>query len=220
MKLQTFSAGVRTFAVNDDSSLICIVDDSSTVLFYSLNTSIGVEKTFVGNNLENQAKGITSTALVRECFTAGFKVSWLPHKEILAAAVPSTQGSIIIFNRKGGKNEQSKDDTPDWEEIYIVNSETSQLTHGTADINLAVFSPNGQYLATADNAGIVLIWEVSSTDLRNKTLTSGSFLPIKIFDTLPTGPLFDLVWGQKDGDNYLMLASASSSGYTCLDYFH
>jgi WD40 repeat protein len=218
MTLQTFHAGVRTFAINDESSLICIVDDSSSVLFYSLNISIGIGKSFIGNNLESKLKSITSTSLVRECFTAGFKVSWLPHKEMLAAAVPSTKGSIIIFNRKGGKSEQKKDDhTPEWEEIYIVNSETSQLTHGSEDISLAVFSPNGQYLATADNVGIVVIWEISSSDLFSMTLTSGSFVPINMLKTVPKGPLFDLVWGQKDGDNYLMLASASSSGYNCFD---
>jgi WD40 repeat protein len=237
MKLQTFDTGVTTFAVNDDSSLVCIVDDSSTVLLYSLTTNsnaifvgnklLSDKKTFVGNKLENVAKEITSKASVRAGLEfnsfniTGFKVSWLPHKELLAVAVPSTKGRIILFNRKGGKNKLSKyEDTPIWEEIHIVTSETSQLTHGTEDINLAVFSPNGRYLATADNAGIVLIWEISSQDLLNMILMSGSFVPINMLNTLPIGPLFDLVWGQKDGDNYLMLASASSSGYNCLDKFH
>ena len=213
MKLKTQNAGVRTFAVTADSAFACIADDSSAILIYSLKSSeSALGKTFTSSNLESRVVGITSTPLVRNFFEVGFKLSWLPHKNILAVAVPSPNGITTVFCRKGGIEEQSKESFPIWEEIFITTSTSSKLTHGEEHINIAVFSPNGRYLATADCKGVILIWDVLNLGSQEISLTSESFSPISIFSSSPVGPLYDVAWGQRDGDNYIMLTSPTASG--------
>jgi hypothetical protein len=188
MKLKTQNAGARTFAVTQDSTFICIADDSSAILIYSLKSSeSALGRIFTSSNLESRVVGITSTTQVRNFFEVGFKLSWLPHESILAVAVPSPSGVTTVFCRKGGKEEQFKGTFSIWEEIFITTSSSSRLTHGGEDINIAVFSPN------------------------ETSLTSDSFSPINIFSTSPAGPLYDIVWGQREGDNYLMLVSPIAS---------
>ena len=209
-KIKTIDRGVRTFAVTDDSGYICIADDSASVLIYALNSLDGaIGKRFLGSDMEIAAKDITSVSLVRDCFKIGFKISWLPHKSIVAVAVPSAEGVTTIFCRNGGGGVQ--DGTPIWEEIYLATSTSATSTHGTADINIASFSPNGRYLATADTSGIVLIWEVI-TSIGDNSISSEAFTVISMINTAPKGPLFDLVWGPLEGDNYLLLASPRASG--------
>ena len=210
-KIKTMDRGVRTFAVTDDSRFICIVDDSASVLIYSLSSSdTAMGKSFLGSDLETLVKDITSVSLVRDCFKIGFKVSWLPHNSITAVAVPSTTGMTTIFSRKCGRG-ASVDSIPVWEEIFLTTSSAAALTHGTVNINIATFSPNGRYLATADSVGIVLIWEVLLQS-GDTFLTSEAFTVISMINSSPKGPLFDLVWGLKEADNYLMLVSPSASG--------
>lgn len=212
MKLKTQNAGARTFAVTADSTFICIADDSSAILIYSLKSSeSALGRIFTSSNLESRVVGITSTTQVRNFFEVGFKLSWLPHESILAVAVPSPSGVTTVFCRTGGKEEQFKGTFPIWEEIFITTSSSSRLTHGGEDINIAVFSPNGRYLATADCKGVVLIWDVLNLGSQETSLTSDSFSPINIFSTSPAGPLYDIVWGQREGDNYLMLVSPIAS---------
>ena len=209
-KIKTMDRGVRTFAVTDDSGYICIADDSASVLIYALNSLDGaMGKRFLGSDLEAQVKDITSVSLVRDCFKLGFKISWLPHRSITAVAIPSAEGVTTIFCRSGGRGVQDR--APVWEEIYLTTSTSATLTHGTADINIASFSPNGRYLATADTFGIILIWEVI-TNVGDNSISSEAFTVISMINTAPTGPLFDLVWGPIEGDNYLMLASLVGSG--------
>ena len=212
LKLKTQSAGVRTFAISDDSKLVCVADDSSAVLIYSLTTSQSPSgKTFSSCNLESKVKGITSTSVVRDFFSLGFKLSWLPHKSILAVAVPSSNGVTTIFYRKGGKSLHGSEGTAVWEEIFLTTSSASNLTHGNKDMNIASFSPNGRFLATADQSGDILLWEISDLDSTKDSIKSDSFTPFKKFSSYPTGSLFDIVWGQKDGDNYIMLLSGTGS---------
>ena len=212
MKLKTQNAGARTFAVTADSTFICIADDSSAILIYSLKSSeSALGRIFTSSNLESRVVGITSTTQVRNFLEVGFKLSWLPHERILAVAVPSSSGVTTVFCRKGGKEEQFKGTFPIWEEIFITTSSSSRLTHGGEDINISVFSPNGRYLATADCKGVVLIWDVLNLGSQETSLTSDSFSPINIFSTSPAGALYDIVWGQREGDNYLMLVSPIAS---------
>ena len=197
--------------MTDDSNFVCIADDSSSVLIYSLKINdSALGKSFVGSDLETQAAKITSTSLVRDSFGIGFKLSWMPHKNVLAVAVPSLTGMTTMFYRKGGKM-KSPDGKAIWEEIFLVNAAGAELTHGFEDVNIAVFSPNGHYLATADRKGVVLVWEVIVRK-KDTTLKSSDFTPISMFNASPSGPLHDIVWGPKDGDNYIVLASPSASG--------
>ena len=212
LKLKTQNAGVRTFAISDDSTLVCIADDCSAILIYSLKSSLSaIGKTFISCDLESRIKDISAVAQVRSFFTVGFKLSWLPHKNILAVAVPSSNGVTTIIYRKGGKKEFGSEQNPVWEEVYLTTSSSSKLTHGSNDVNLAVFSPNGRYLATSDCSGMTIIWDVVDLNAEGSTVSSDSFSPISAFESTPSGPLYDLVWGVKDGDNYIRVASPVAS---------
>jgi hypothetical protein len=212
LKLKTQNAGVRTFAISDDSSLVCIADDCSAILIYSLKSSLSaIGKTFLSCNLESRIKDISAVAQVRNFFAVGFKLSWMPHNRILAVAVPSSNGVTTIIYRKGGKEKFGSEQNPIWEEVYLTTSSSSKLTHGSNDVNLAVFSPNGRYLATSDCSGRTIIWDVIDLDATGNTVSSDSFTPISAFESNPSGPLHDLVWGMRDGDNYIRVASPVAS---------
>jgi WD40 repeat protein len=66
--------------------------------------------------------------------------------------------------------------TDDWsEKHFLVTSDDSDFSHGTSDVHMTAFSPNGRYLLTADVAGRVIVWSARGLDS-----TTGSIDAIKM----------------------------------------
>lgn len=150
-------------------------------------------KKYLGSNQEHKCRDLVHADAVRKYENFGFTMSWHPSE--LCLAVPADKGSICLFRKRitGGK----------WEEEPLVfASEGSDLQH-TDIINIVRFSPNGKYLASADIAGTVLIWDMVEKNPISKLICAG---------ISGSTPLFDLQWGQSAEDNYIIVVTATSCG--------
>ena len=70
------------------------------------------------------------------------------------------------------------------------------ISHGSNQLALAQFSPNGEHIVTSDVTGVVLVWDSHTLDPISKHVTNVA--------------LCDIVWGPKDGDNYLLGTTSTS----------
>ena len=127
----------------------------------------------------------------------GFKLSWSPVSDGLLA-IPTKTGVILLS--------KNNDLHSTWSEKFLIGS--GDLTHGHNSVNIAQFSPDGKYLASADTRGVVIIWVIE--DMEKECPASPVRLLTVRGDKGKDEPLFDLVWGPKEGDDYLIAVTKTS----------
>lgn len=200
-KISTASLGVRTFGLSADSEHIAIADVDGSVCVHSLTSSMDVDGThrMAKRDLETYNTSIITKDATRNPKETGCKISWFPlvsEKRMLA--VPSTKGSVVILSPAAKSVPEGEERR--WEESFLIAS-TEGLTHGNSDLNMVEFSLNGQYLATADMQGTILVWAFDAKKPSNSH-------PVRKFSTSGTA-LHDLVWGRLATDNYLIATTAN-----------
>lgn len=200
-KIATGNLGVRTFALSADSKHIAIADVDGSVCVHSLDASTSVDGThhMAKRDLETFNSSIITKDATRSPKDTGCKISWypLPFDQLLLA-VPSTKGSVVVLSPAAVTmdGEERK-----WEESFLIAPTDGPLSHGSNDLNMVEFSPNGLFLATADMQGTVLVWAFDAKKPTNS-------LPLRKFSSNDTA-LTDLVWGRTATDNYLIATCAN-----------
>jgi hypothetical protein len=204
MTIKTHDNGVRSFALSQDDAFISSMDITGTILIHSLKSEVTVldGRAFTSNDLDYHASKIGSISVLRNLPEVGYKLSWFPHKDIYSVVVPAEKGATMIFSRKGGVS-RSGDLDAGWKESALVGDDSDSA----ADMNLSVFSPNGRYLATANTNGTILLWAVDDVSSGVSELSSDMFNVVQRLECYDT--LYDIAWGPRDGDNYLMVATAT-----------
>jgi hypothetical protein len=198
-KISTAGLGVRDFALTADSKHIAVVDVDGSVCVHSLSysTEMGGASHISQKTMETFNTNIVAKTVTRASGEMGCKVSWYPMPaEKLLLAVPSTKGSVVLLTPSSAANASGESR---WGEAFLIGNETA--SHGSHDINLAVFSPNGRYLATADVTGTVVIWAFDTT-------RPAQSAPIHTLTAIRS-PLQDLVWGRNAADNYLIATTVN-----------
>ena len=203
--IQTGDTGVRTFALTADELHVAIVDLKGKVIIVALTHlthPMGQTRIYSSNDVVQTYNHCVSASVAMQTSAsvpAGCKVSWtsVSGRPVLAIPAPSGSCTLCIATDSGK-----------WEDRSLANSLEGPLSHGNSDVNLAVFSPQGTHLATAATDGSILIWELNHAQLVQSR-------PVKRFSARTVNPLFDLVWGPLDGDNYLL--ASTRNGFVRID---
>lgn len=183
-KISSFSTGVRGFSLSNDNKFICVMCEAGFIYLHSLQ--VDVAGNIVGNNMMKKFGDLINIAAIRNSAT-GFKVSWSPEGTApVSLVVPSKDGCAVVFTYNSTSNE--------WDETPIVSGD-DDINHNKKDLNLAVYSPDGKHIATADLAGNIIVWDTAK------------YNPARKFVNSTSEPLVDLVWGT---DNDMLLVSATS----------
>ena len=130
-----------------------------------------------------------------------FSMAFSPDGKTLASR--DQHGTILLWDAGSGQRKESLEGHTDW-----ITSVTSSLDEGTLasleeymfHITAVAFSPDGKTLASGDESGTILLWDVDSSQ-RQKTLQE------------PTG---DAVLSVKFSSDGITLAGGSGSGTVLL----
>jgi len=191
-KISTRGFGVHFFSQSPDGSLLAVLDEEGTVTIHRLivTSSAGGVRSFSGSDLLYTAGEMADRAAVRDYSAGYFTFSWHPTKAILA--VPGKKGDLIAF-------EQSEvvGDGCDWNELYYVMSEDDVNRHDEG-VTTVAYSPNGNYIASADKGGVILIWETDQQEAIVKHHCAER--------------VSNLFWGLGESDNYLVVGCKDQKG--------
>jgi hypothetical protein len=198
--VHTGDTGVRTFALTSDDSFIAVVDVLGKVSIIRMNKeqcslftsypSNDVQKTFASLVAPEVAIKVDDENRGAEM---GCKVSWSLAAEKRILAVPSKRGSCVLCFQDVASQM--------WSDFNLCPDDAEgELSHGNTDLNIASFSPDGEYLATCDISGKIVVWKIDPKKL-------SACKPINKFAPATAGPLADLVWGQHAGENHLIASS-------------
>ncbi len=169
------------------------------VLIVRLNAVAGAtQKSYESHTTEKSFSGIVEKNVAMRTddeVDMGCKVSWNKSIDTRILAIPSGNGSCMLCVKGDAES--------DWTEVNLCSGDP--LSHGDSNLNLAVFSPDGKHLATADVSGKVVLWEMNMKDLKNSNA-------VRVYTPdSDAKPLLDMAWGQEDGDNYLVISTKSST---------
>lgn len=194
--VETNSKGVRTFALNRNNALLCIVDLDGLVTIQLLATSTGVHgRAYSSSDAVKRVPGLVPRNLVRDDGNK-VQVSWSPHGHLVA--VPG--GKCIHFLVAAGPESPAEGS---WIDTFLTADPGLDESHDAdADISMVAFSPDGDYLASADRSGAVVLWKMEK-ELENSK-------PVRKFRCTPSAPLRGLGWGLNEGDNYLAVMTHNS----------
>lgn len=196
-KIPTGGLGVRSFALSADSKHLAVVDIDGSICVHSIAYSSELDgTTHTGaKTMETFTTNVVSKTVARATHEMGCKVSWYPlPAEKLLLAVPSTNGSVVLLTPPKATTAERR-----WDEAFLIAADPPN--HRSHDVNIAEFSPNGRYLATADVSGCILVW---AFDAAQPTQSA----PVHSLTSV-TSPLHDLVWGRNATDNYLIATTTS-----------
>jgi hypothetical protein len=142
-KISTADIGVATFAMSDDNSCLCYVDLNGRANF------LKTDETFSSYTEEEGVGGLVSNDVIRKmsCKIGSSVCGGMP-----TFAVPSKDGVCALYSRNSANGS--------WQQVDAMECEAAAATHFGKSLNLASFSPSGQYLATADVEGVVVVWKV------------------------------------------------------------
>lgn len=190
--IQTNDIGVRTFEICPNGEYIALMNTQGDLSIRNLRRDNGsLNDEYTGSDSLKTAYNIAPNSLVRNIGSIGCKLSWNPRDDVFQVATPSKGANICLFTK-------CPTDEYDWEErsILVHDDESG------ADVNLVGFSPNGAYLAVSDVIGRITIYNMMTTPIS----------PVRSIHVLPASPLHDMCWGQRKGDNFLFVLSATSKG--------
>lgn len=186
--INTKTESVRYFTTSQDEKHIAYLDGTGNVSIYSLEVRrdmLSGEESVSANVLEAFHQTVANTEIARNYSNYGFKMTWCD-QDLL---IPSTKASLLILS-KGSEDGK-------WRESFLHSAEKDKRHN--ADINLAVISPNGQFLATADMDGVILVWKLDLMDLTQSEVVK------KIVLSESKSALFDLAWSPEDSENALLV---------------
>lgn len=211
--ISTHDVGVKSFAISPFGSILSFVDENATLFVVNLKFIQGpLSRQYNGSDESGRVCDVASLNLVRD-MKLSFRTSW--HSTIPLLAIPSKQGFItfllgqdkvestdqaIILSSYNSANSASN---VRWKEILLVADPNSAMSHGSSDVNIVSFSPHGNYLASSDVNGKILIWNVNLKDLSNCT-------PIAMYSASNSQILHDIAWGTEVSSNYLMITTLNS----------
>lgn len=187
-KISTADIGVATFAMSDDNETMCVVDLNGRANFLKMDPD------FVSYSDEEGGGGIVSNKVIRSmsCKVGFAKCGGMP-----TFAVPSKDGVCELYTRVGDNK---------WSSNSALEGENSAATHFGKDLNLACFSPSGEFLATADVEGVIVVWKVDIAPDGNGTADS-----VNQFSPADKTELVDLVWSSKDS-----ILACSKTGFAVM----
>ena len=187
---------VRGLALDSKGDYLALVNGAGDLFVYQLVSQKGpLGKQFTGSNMVCLKSGVLPPGVCRD-YNLGFSLSFTRFQDKLLLAVPQIDGSPMVLQRHiehtDSSNKQVKET---WTEIGPLATDEYEtvLTHSGRHVNIVAFSPNGQYLASADVTGRVLLWDMSRQDVVCAVSAGVALVAVK--------------WGVLDGDNYLMLLS-------------
>ena len=174
-KISTADVGVAAFTTSDDDESMCIIDLNGRVNILKTDTN------FISYSDQESAGGVVDNKIIRSmAYKIGFGTCGL----VPSFAVPSKNGVCELFFR-------SDDDK--WSVKSALEGENAPATHYGKDLNLAVFTKSGSYLATADVEGVIVVWKVSTEDGSIENIDA-----INQFSPAVKSALVDLVWSSED----------------------
>ena len=188
--VSTESQGVRHFALSPNEKRLAYINENGGIAIYGIEKK-GPEENLSSTVMESYSTGYTTKDMIRSMNEFGYKLTWYNPSTLM---IPSTKGNIVALTPSEDVSAKA------WSESYLHGDSFSGLKH-TADVNIITFSPNRQFLASADIDGNILIWKVNSDDISESTA-------IRKISIEGGVPLIDLVWGQKAVDNYLLIVSS------------
>eukprot|EP01041_Mallomonas_annulata_P002297 gene2297-4467_t len=179
--------GVRTFELSPLNDYIAFINTDGDLNIRRLRKDNGsLNDEFTGSDALFSSKDLISNTIVRELIKNGCMISWNPREKYSQLAVPSKKGSVYIYTKDDMDDKQWREDT------LTCTDET--------DLNLAVYSPNGAYLAVANLKGVITIWDMQTTPFQQTHCVKCN----------TTDALLSMGWGQKNGDNYLVVQTSTS----------
>jgi hypothetical protein len=199
LRIPSHGAGIRTFAVSPSDEYLATIDESQNLTIHKLRVEQGpLGKKYVAADQEARFGGIIDATVSRGYSSYGCGISWAPSSSAsgaLTLAVPSVSGSLLLYTKDAGGSK--------WNESVLVTSEHADLsmTHAKdASINIVRLSPNGLYAASADSKGVILIWDLRSSN------------PIRSFicGQDAAEAVYDMQWGPNIDDNYLLMVTSTS----------
>ncbi len=166
---------------------MCYIDEAGDAVISELHydTDASGDKSFSGSVTASKIRSTVHNSVTRAVdMNIGCKLSWFKHKVV----VPSKDGTALLISLENNE----------WVEKTLVADPTQELSHGSNQLALAQFSPNGSHIVTSDVNGVVLVWDSRTLD------------PISKYVTASNVALCDIAWGPKEGDNYLLGTTATS----------
>ena len=172
-----------------NSLYIAMVSISGELIIYHMNIETGP----TGQSYTNATKQHSSLSIVNREYCIPEKkincgISWKPD---------SNSDSNTMLQLALPANTNSK-----WIEEMVVTTNTT-LGHGSIDLTMVSYSPNGRYLLTSDIAGSVVCWKCSDVAMDYEVLRKWTTAPVN------TKQLDDVQWGLDAGSNYMVLLAGS-----------
>lgn len=184
--ISTADIGTSTFALSDDDAHLCVVDLNGRVTLFKCDGD------FVSYSNEESYGGLVNNKITRNLKC---KISFGRVGGVTTFAVPSKVGvTELIFKGDDGK----------WGTISALEGENAEATHFGKDLNLTSFSPNGQFLATSDVEGVVVVWKLVCANGKPDSAEA-----LRQFSGPKKEPLVDLLW---TSDNSLLVSSETGFG--------
>ena len=172
-----------------------ILDEGRGLSIVRLQVDRGaLGKKYLTCNQEHKCGNLVHADVARSYDKFGYAMSW--HPGSLCLAVPADNCSIALLSKADATLTR-------WAEEPLVFASLNNDMQHTGAINIVRFSPNGRYLASADTAGVVLIWDMVDKNPISK---------VSFGDIGSAAALFDLRWGEGPNANYLMAVTATSCG--------
>jgi len=158
---------------------------------------VTVEKGPLGKQYANADLVFTRFKFVHESIcnpdsSFGLCMSFREKAGSIQLAVPGTSGSLNMISLAAGAS--------GWTDNVVVA--VGNVSHGASDLSMARYSPNGEYLLSADISGRVLLWDASSAEMT----------ALRMWGDAVQTELLDMQWGARtDSDNCALLLTATHS---------
>lgn len=182
--------GVLSFATLEiDTSLyVALIAEGGDIKLFHVSVEKGpLGKQYVNADMEFITSAVLPNAGINCC------VSFSQQDGMIRLAVPSRSGSLNFISKAS--------ESTHWvDNIAAVSVGT--IKHNEVDVCLVRFSPNGEYLLSADVSGRVVLWDSSDKDLVALRMW-GNSVEMKLV-------LLDMQWGTKaDSDNCALVLTDS-----------
>lgn len=179
----------------DNSLYIAIVTTSGEVVIYHMNVERGPKgQTYTNATKQHSALSIINRENCIQEKNINCGISWAPGPS-LTLAVPAFSGSLCLLR----KHDPS---STTWIEEMVVSADVT-LGHGSLDLTMVCYSPNGKYLLSSDMKGFVACWRCDERASNYEILRKWHTTPLN------NKHLDDIRWGLEVESNYMLLLAGS-----------